>query len=195
MKAHGGIEEVMKVIDLSRAPGEGAAWGKPKIVVYLWAAVELLFVSNPWQISSRLRVAALRMFGAKVGKGVIFRPRTRVKLPWNLEVGDRSWIGEGVWIHNQALVAVGSDAVISQDTFITTGSHAIRTDMGLITRPVVICDGAWVTARCIVLGGSTVGTSAVVGPGSVVSGSIEANTVVRQKPEYFVSPRFRSDSD
>lgn len=195
VKVMGGIEEVMKVIDLSLAPGEGAAWGKPKVVVYLWAAVELLVVSNPWQISSRLRVAALRMFGAKIGQGVIFRPRTRVKLPWNLKVGDRSWIGEGVWIHNQALVTVGSDAVISQETFITTGSHAIRKDMGLITRPVVIGDGAWVTARCVVLGGSSVGTSAVVGPGSVVSGSIEANTVVRQRPEYFVSPRFLPDDD
>lgn len=189
------MKKSVKVIDLSLAPGEGTAWGKPRGVVYLWAAAELLFVSNPWQISSKLRVAVLRMFGAKIGDGVIFRPRTRVKLPWNLSVGDRSWIGEGVWIHNQALVHIGSDAVVSQDTFITTGSHAVRKDMGLITRPVVISDGAWVTARCIVLGGATVGTSAVVGPGSVVSGSIEANTVIRQRSGYDVTRRFISDDE
>lgn len=159
--------EEIPVIDLSLAPGEGEAWGKPRVVVYLWAAAEIIFVSNPWQVSSRLRVAVLRLFGADIGQGVIFRPRTRVKFPWKLRVGDRSWIGEGVWFHNQDHVTVGSDVVLSQEAFVTTGSHAIRRDMALITKPVVIEDGAWVTTRCIVLGGTRIGRSAVLTPNSV----------------------------
>lgn len=165
------------VINLANAPGERAAWDRPKYVIYLWAITELLFVTNAWQISSGLRVRILRLFGAEIGAGVIFRPRTRVKFPWKLHIGARSWIGEGVWFHNQDHIFVGSDAVISQESFLTTGSHAHRRDMGLLTRPIHIADGAWITARCVVLGGSNVGTSAVVGPNSVISGVIPANTV------------------
>lgn len=166
-----------RVIDLSQAPGERAMWGRPKLVVYIWGLFEIMFVSNALQISSRLRVAVLRLFGAKIGRDVIFRPRTRVKFPWKLEIGDRSWIGEGVWIHNHAKVQIGSDVVISQETMITTGSHDHRNDMALTASSIHISDGVWVTSRCLVLGGSRIGTSAVVRPMTVVQGTIAAGTV------------------
>lgn len=166
------------VIDLSQAPGERAAWDRPAWVVYLWGACELLFVTNPWQISSGLRVRVLRAFGAEIGERVIFRPRTRVKFPWKLHIGARSWIGEGVWFHNQDHIYIGHDVVISQETMLTTGSHAHRRDMALITRPIHIDEGVWITSRCIVLGGARVGRSALVRPLSLVDGEVPANTVV-----------------
>lgn len=166
------------VIDLSKAPGERAAWDRPVWQVLLWSVVELLLVTNPWQISSSLRVGTLRLFGAEIGHGVIFRPRTRVKFPWKLHIGDRTWIGEGVWFHNQNHIHVGSDVVISQDTFLTTGSHAHRRDMALITRPITIERGAWITSRCVVLGGATVSVSALVRPLTVVTGMVPANSIV-----------------
>lgn len=178
------------VLDLSRAPGEHASWDRPKAVIYLWAIFELLFVTNPWQVSSGLRTATLRLFGAKIGNGVIFRPRTRVKFPWKLTVGDNTWIGEGVWIHNQDNVVIGSNCVVSQDTFITTGSHAHRRDMALLTRETIIEDGAWVTARCIILGGVTVGTSALVTPGSVVSVNVPINKIVGNAEMRVIGDRF-----
>ena len=166
------------VIDLSKAPGERAAWDRPAWVVYLWAVCELLFVTNPWQVSSGLRVRVLRAFGASIGAGVIFRPRTRVKFPWKLHVGDRSWIGEGVWFHNQDNIYVGHDVVISQESFLTTGSHAHRRDMALLTRPIYIDEGAWITSRCLVLGGSKVGRSAIARPLTVIAGAVPPNAVV-----------------
>ncbi|MFD6029751.1 putative colanic acid biosynthesis acetyltransferase WcaF [Cellulosimicrobium aquatile] len=162
----------IRVVPLSEAPGEKTSWGRPGALVYLWGAAELLFVSNPWQISSRLRVAVLRAFGAHIGEGVVFRPRTRVRFPWKIHVGANCWIGEGVWIHNQDDVWIGHDAVLSQDTLVTTGSHRHRTDMGLVTAPVHVGPGAWVTARCVVLGGTRIGRSALVTPGSVVRGEV-----------------------
>ena len=157
--------------------------------MYLWGIAELLFVTNPLQISSRLRVAVLRRFGADIGDGVIFRPRTRVRFPWKLRIGNDSWIGEGVWIHNQDLVTIGHDVVVSQDTFVTTGSHAHRRDMGLITRPVVIEDGAWVTARCVVLGGAHIIRSKLVQPLSVVRGAIPDNSIAVGNPAVVTGAR------
>ncbi|RAX17030.1 acetyltransferase [Pseudarthrobacter sp. AG30] len=158
----------VRVVDLSLAPGERQAWDRPRPIVYLWALVEILVVTNPLQISSGLRVKALRAFGAEIGDNVIFRPRTRVKFPWKLHIGDRCWIGEGVWFHNQDDIYVDNDVVISQESFLTTGSHAVRRDMALITKPIHIRSGAWLTTRCIVLGGSNIGVSAVVSPGTIV---------------------------
>lgn len=170
--------EEKQLIDLSLAPSERVKWGRPIVIVLLWHICELLLVTNPLQLSSQVRVWALRIFGAKIGHGVIFRHRTRVKFPWKLVIGDRCWIGEGVWIHNQDFVRIGNDVVISQEAFLTTGSHAVRRDMALITKPIIISNGAWVTARCVVLGGANVGVNAVISPMQVVSGNIPANVIV-----------------
>jgi putative colanic acid biosynthesis acetyltransferase WcaF len=186
------MSKEQRVIDLSRAPGEGTLWGKPKIYVYMWAVAELIFITNAWQISSSLRVALLRMFGANIGKNVIIRPRTRVKYPWKLSVGDRAWIGEGVWIHNQDEVRLGHDSVVSQESFITTGSHAHRHDMALITRPVVVGAGAWLTARSVVLGGTTIGPSAILSPSSVAgpNQTLEAGAIYVGNPARKSGDRF-----
>ncbi|MGY1631557.1 hypothetical protein ACI784_07610 [Geodermatophilus sp. SYSU D01186] len=179
-----------QVIDLSRAPGARESWDAPVWKVLLWSVAELLLVTNPWQVSSWLRRRVLVAFGARIGTGVLLRPRLRVRFPWKLTVGDRSWIGEDVWLHNQDQLIIGSDVVVSQGTFITTGSHAHRRDMALITSPIVIEDGAWITARCVVLGGSRIGVSALVTPNTVVSGEVPGGMVFGTRGGTVLGPRF-----
>lgn len=168
------------IIRLEDAPGAGLSWGKPTYFVFLWNIVERLFVTNSWQISSVIRKKALTLFGAKIGKNVILRPKMRVLFPWKLTIGDSSWIGDGVWIHNQNQVFIGHDVVISQECLITTGSHAHRKDMGLITKPITIEAGTWITSRCMVLGGSHIGQSSLIQPMAVISGKIPKNSVVNR---------------
>lgn len=180
------------IINLALAPGERLAWGRPRLFVYLWAICEILFVTNPWQPSSSLRVRVLRLFGAKIGTGVTFRPRTRVKFPWKLTVGSRCWIGEGVWIHNQDSVTIENDVVLSQESFLTTGSHAHRKDMALITSPTTVAAGAWISTRAIVLGGVHIGRSCIVAPGSVVGPmlTLPPNLILQGNPALIVGKRF-----
>jgi putative colanic acid biosynthesis acetyltransferase WcaF len=170
----------IRVIPLAEAPGERSAWTKPKFVIALWYLVEYFLVTNPLQVSSKIRVLALKAFGAKIGQGVIFRPRTRVKFPWNLTIGNDCWIGEGVWFHNQDHITIGDDVCISQETFLTTGSHRYKTDMGLITKPIVIEDGVWIASRCTVLGGSVVRKSSLVPTNCVVGNHIEAGKIANR---------------
>jgi putative colanic acid biosynthesis acetyltransferase WcaF len=181
------------VINLAEAPGEGKAWDRPKAVVFLWAAVELLVIHNPWQPSSTLRTKALRLFGAKVGQQVLIRPRVRIKFPWKLTIGDRCWLGEGVWIHNQDIVTIGNDVVVSQEAFVTTGSHALATDMALITKPVILEDGCWLSTRSMVLGGAVIGRSAVIAPNVVVPPNmkVEPNDVLGLQQPIPTRKRFR----
>ena len=177
-------EREPKVIPLAKAPGSKDAWGKPPIVIILWILVEWLFVTNSLQLSSRVRAAALRIFGAKIGKGVILRPRLRVKFPWNLEIGDDCWIGEGVWIHNQDKVFIGHDVCVSQETFITTGSHDFRKDMALVTKPIIIEPGVWLCSRTIVTMGAHLRKSSLIPAGTVVHGQIAAGTILNSKNRF-----------
>jgi putative colanic acid biosynthesis acetyltransferase WcaF len=164
-----GEDSKIPVVSLKNAPGARELWSKPALVLCLWVIVEYFFVTNPLQPSSRLRATALRMFGARIGRGVILRPRLRVKFPWNLEIGDDCWIGEGVWMHNQDKITIGHDVCISQETFITTGSHVFKKNMALTTKPVTVEAGVWVCSRAIITMGSTIPTSSIVPAGKVVT--------------------------
>jgi putative colanic acid biosynthesis acetyltransferase WcaF len=113
-----------------------------------------------------------------------------VRFPWKLRIGNNSWIGEGVWFHNQNHIHLGRDVVVSQETFLTTGSHAHKRDMALITRPIVINDGTWITSRCMVLGGTHMGTSSLARPMTLISGYVPANTVIEGSPARTVGRRF-----
>ncbi|WP_211214398.1 acetyltransferase [Actinomycetospora chiangmaiensis] len=178
------------VVDLGEVPPLDDPRARPSWQVFLWWVVQRLVVTNSLQPSSRLRARALRAFGAEIGRDVIIRPRVRVRFPWNLHVGDRCWIGEGVWISNRDLVTLGHDAVLSQETFVTTGSHD-RHHMGVVTAPVVIEDGAWVTTRCIVLRGVRVGRSCIVTPNTVVDRDVPAGAVYGTPRPSVIGERFR----
>ena len=161
---------------------------KPKWFEGLWMVAEALFVSNPLQISSRLRVIVLTLFGAKIGHGTIIRD-IHVKWPWNLSIGDRCWIGERVWFHNQNIITVLSDTVISQETFLTTGSHNIRGCMELITKPITIGSGVWITTRCVVQMGVTIGDNTVITPNSVIHKSMPADAIYGGNPATYIRDR------
>lgn len=179
-----------KPIDLAQAGPGTFERTRSKFLEALWILVEFLLVSNPLQVSSRVRISALRLFGAQIGAKVIMRPRLRVKFPWNLKVGDNCWIGEGVWIHNQGLVTIEENVVVSQEAFITTGSHDMYESMDLVVKPVVIRQGAWITTRCLVLQGVEIGQNVVVTPGSVVNRSLPPEGLYGGNPARFIRERW-----
>ena len=125
----------------------------------------------------------LRLFGARIGTGVVIKPGVRVKFPWRLEIGEHSWIGEGVWIDNLAEVKIGAHCCLSQEAYLCTGSHDwSRTTFDLVTAPILIEEGAWIAARAVVAPGVVVGEGAVLGLASLASKSLEARGIYRGVP-------------
>ncbi len=53
-------------------------------------------------------------------------------------------------------------------------------------KPVIIEDGAWIGARCIILKGVRIGARAVVGAGSVVTRDVAADCIYAGNPAKFV---------
>lgn len=180
------------VIDLSQA-GKGNYVAKRGLPVQvLWFLIEACVINNKLNPSSALRVAALRLFGAKIGKGCRFPHPLRVKAPWNLDVGDHCWFGVDLWLYNQAPIRIGSHVCLSQGTFLTTGSHDASTTMDLRVEPIIIEDGVWITSKCVVQMGVRIGRSALVTPLSVVHRSLAPGGVYGGNPCRFIRPRFPS---
>jgi len=178
------------VIDLSRAGKGNFVKMRSPLVEALWFIVEASIINNKLVPFSGMRVALLRLFGARIGVGCRFLHPVRVKAPWNLVVGDHCWFGFDTWIYNQAPIRIGSHVCISQSTFLTTGSHAMGTTMNLRVAQIVIEDGVWITANCVVQMGVTIGRSAVVTPMSVVHRSLAPEGVYGGNPCRFIRKRF-----
>ncbi|MDE1183027.1 DapH/DapD/GlmU-related protein [Paraburkholderia sp.] len=179
-----------RVIDLSRAGKGNYVSTRGVAIRALWFVVETCVMNNSLMPVSAIRVGLLRLFGAKIGVGCRFVHPVRVKYPWHLEVGDHCWFGVDAWIYNQAPVRIGSHVCISQGTFISAGSHDMATNMDLRVAPVVIEDGVWISSKCVVQMGVTIGRSAVVTPLSVVHRSLDAEGVYGGNPCRFIRKRF-----
>ncbi|WP_254366871.1 putative colanic acid biosynthesis acetyltransferase [Paraburkholderia sp. NMBU_R16] len=188
--APGGSAAAGRVIDLSRAGKGNYVARRSRLIEAIWFLIEACVINNKLLPISAVRVALLRLFGAKIGTGCRFVHPLRVKAPWNLEVGDHCWFGVDVWIYNQAPIRIGSHVCISQGTFLSAGSHDMSTTMDLHVAPIVIEDGVWITSKCVVQMGVTIGRSAVVTPLSVVHRSLDAEGVFGGNPCRLLRKRF-----
>jgi putative colanic acid biosynthesis acetyltransferase WcaF len=130
------------------------------------------------------------LFGARVGKHVNISPSVVVSMPWNLEIGAWSAVGEHALIYNLGTVTVGSRVTISQRAHLCAGTHDYtRPEMPLLKLPIRIGDDAWVCADAFVGPGVTVGDGAVVAARAVALTNVPSWTVVVGNPATFLKAR------
>jgi putative colanic acid biosynthesis acetyltransferase WcaF len=163
--------------------------GRPIWIEALWQGAQLLLVTSPLSCS-RLRIAILRLFGAKIGSGVRIKPGVRVKFPWRLQIGDHCWIGEQSWFDNLAEIRVGNHCCVSQAVYLCTGSHDWRkSGFDLMARPIRLEDEVWLAARSVVGPGVTAGRGAVLGLGSVATRNLMPGCIHHGVPATPIKPR------
>ncbi|HEY0978728.1 MAG TPA: WcaF family extracellular polysaccharide biosynthesis acetyltransferase [Flavobacteriales bacterium] len=156
----------------------------------LWYFTNALFFLNPCFPFRSPKPFLLRLFGARVGRGVVIHPGVNIKFPWKLSIGDHSWIGQRVWLDNLDTLTIGNNVVISQGALIIQGSHDYKkVDYPTYSRPVVLEDGSWVGAGAIVTLGVTLKSHAVLAVGSVATKDLEAYTVYQGNPAVPVRER------
>ena len=140
--------------------------------------------------SSALRVALLRLFGARIGQRVVIRHGVNVKYPWHLQVGNDTWIGERVWIDCLTTVRIGSDVCLSQGAYLCTGNHNWSDPaFGLMIAPIQLNDGSWAGAMSILTPGAVLGNGAVAAAGSVISGTVPDFEIYAGNPAVFLKQR------
>ena len=132
----------------------------------------------------------LRAMGAKIGRGVRVRPTVRIEIPWNLEIGDESVVGDYAILYSLGKIRIGRKVTVSQYAHLCAGTHD-HTDPAfpLLTPPVTIEDGAWVATDAFVAPGVTIGAWAVVGARATVTKDVPPDQIWAGNPARFVKPR------
>ncbi|MAY44114.1 MAG: colanic acid biosynthesis acetyltransferase WcaF [Rhodobacteraceae bacterium] len=154
-----------------------------------WLVQACLFATSP-QFMYGWRRFLLRAFGAKIGQGVIIRPSVRVTYPWKLSVGDHAWIGDHVELYTLGEITVGAHAVVSQRSYLCTGSHdSASLTFRIYAEPIVIEEGAWVATDVFIGPGVTVGRGALIGARSSLFSNADPAFVYVGSPARKIKPR------
>jgi putative colanic acid biosynthesis acetyltransferase WcaF len=149
----------------------------------VWYLVKCAVFLSPLPFPSRLKCSLLRAFGARIGEGVVIKPRVNIHLPWKLVIGDFTWIGEEVFILNLEPVTVGAHCCISQRAFLCTGNHDYtEPDMPYRNQPILIEDGTWVGAQVFVAPGVIIRSEAVITAGSIVTKDLPSGMICSGNP-------------
>lgn len=163
--------------------------GEPLWFQTIWFFVHNLFFST-WIPGSWWRCILLRIFGAKIGNGIVIKPRVKIKFPWRLMIGDYSWIGEDVWIDNLDKVEIGANCCISQSVYLCTGSHDWSEEsFNLLTKPILIRDSAWIGAQSVIAPGVIVNEGAVLCLGSIATEDLQPWSIYKGNPAILTSKR------
>lgn len=161
-----------------------------KLKIFIWYFINVLFFVNPLNPISSLKVFLLRLFGAKIGKGVVIKPGVNIKYPWLLEIGNHVWIGEKVWIDNLAKVTIQDHVCISQGGLLLCGNHNYKkTTFDLIIGEIILETGTWVGAKSIVCPGVTLHSHSILAVGSTATKNMDAFWIYQGNPAVKIRER------
>ena len=143
--------------------------GRSKWTVQLWWIVQsTLFAWSP-QVLYSWRRFLLRSFGAKIGKGVLVRSTAKITYPWNIEIGDHSWVGDDNVLYSLGKITIGKNVALAHKVYLNTGGHDYKkSTFDIFSKPVVIEDECWLTNDVYIAPGVTIGRGTIVAARSSV---------------------------
>jgi putative colanic acid biosynthesis acetyltransferase WcaF len=161
-----------------------------KIKIILWTLTSGVVFRTSLPTPSSIKIAILKMFGAKIGKGVVIKPNVNIKYPWNLSVGKYSWIGESVWIDNLDKVYIGDNCCLSQGCYLLTGNHDFTSPtFDLIISEINIENESWVGAKAVVCPGVTLKHASILTVGSIATKNMDEFGIYQGNPAIKIKQR------
>lgn len=166
--------------------------GRNAFIVQLWWIVQGVFFRNSPQFLYGFRRFLLRLFGAKIGKKVIIRPTVKTTYPWKVSIGDYSWVGDNVTLYSLGEIEIGENVVISQKSYLCTGSHDfLMPDFPIFAKKIFIDDQCWLATDVFIAPGVSIGRGTVIGSRSSVYKNIPSNKVCFGNPAKILRERIR----
>ncbi len=164
--------------------------GRSAWIVQLWWLVQSTLFSLSPQFMYAWRRWLLRLFGARVGRGVLVRASARVTYPWKVSIGDRAWIGDNAVLYSLGEIEIGDNAVISQRSYLCAATHDYTSpSFDIVSAKITIGPEVWVAADVFVAPGVVIGQGAVVGARSSVFSPLPPMMLCYGNPAKPVRPR------
>ena len=140
--------------------------------------------------SHHVRLNALRLWGARIGRGCSILRGTTVLAIENLVIGDECSIGFRCVLDARGGLTFGSRVVVASDTHFIAGYHDIhRAGFLPVVVPTVVEDYVWLAARATVECGVTLGRGSVVGTCALVRHDVPPMKVVAGVPAREIGER------
>jgi putative colanic acid biosynthesis acetyltransferase WcaF len=191
------MSEQLPYQDLSRFQLPPNFRGRSSGFVQLWWLVQwFLFRPSP-QALYGFRHFLLRSFGAKIGYKVLIRPTAWFTYPWKIKIGDYTWIGDEVVLYSLGEIEIGSHSVVSQRSYLCTGSHDYtKSTFDIYAQPIHVGNQVWIASDVFIAPGIRIGDATVVGARSSVYEDLPAGMICYGNPARPIRPRPRnSDSE
>ena len=139
-----------------------------KLKFYFWYLINISLINNKLPLS-KIKIFFLKLFGAKIGYGVIINSNVNIKFPWNLVIGNNCWLGSDVWIDNTEDVVIENDCCISQGVYIVTGNHDFKKEtFDYYGKKIKIESHSWIGAKSIICPGANIKKDSFIKIGSIV---------------------------
>ena len=157
--------------------------GKSKLYVQLWWLVQAILISCSPQVFYGWRRFWLRSFGATIGKKVLIRPSVKITYPWKVSIGDYTWIGDDVVLYSLGEIEIGSNTVISQKSYLCTGSHDYTKEtFDIFAKKITVGNSCWLATDVFVAPGITIEDGAVIGARSSVFKDVLSRGIYKGSP-------------
>ena len=137
----------------------------------------------------------------KTGKNFKFGSNSEFVDHRLIEIGDNVFFGQHTLINTTVPVMIGNNVMFGPRVTIMGGDHNIN-EIGIAMRfvktggkniPIIIEEDAWIGSNVTILKGVTIGESAVVGAGSVVTRSLPPYSVCVGNPCYPIKLRIKEN--
>jgi putative colanic acid biosynthesis acetyltransferase WcaF len=156
----------------------------------LWYYTNQLIFNHGLFPFSSIKILILRIFGAKIGRGVTIKPSVNIKYPWLLKIGNYVWVGEDVWIDDLTTVEIGNNVCLSQGAMLLTGNHNYKAStFDLIVQEIILEDGVWIGARSVVCPGITCFDHSVLAVNSVATKNLNSYGIYQGNPAIKIKDR------
>jgi putative colanic acid biosynthesis acetyltransferase WcaF len=159
-----------------------------------WIVGATLFRLSPHN-AYEWRSMLLRLFGAKVGPQVKIRRTVRIEIPWHLEIGEHTRVGDFAILYSLGPITIGRYVTVSQYAHLCAGTHETATRaMRLVTPPIRLGDDVWVAADAFVGPGVTIGDRTILGARASAFSDLPGDVIAVGNPAKPMKSReFRAD--
>jgi acetyltransferase-like isoleucine patch superfamily enzyme len=154
-------------------------------------AAEFSRIAPDVKIGKDVRIFAfVNLYGCTIGDnskiGTFVEIQKNAEIGKNVKVSSHTFICEGVQIEDDVFIGHNVSFINDKHPRSTTAGGGLQTEADWKVVPTVVKRGASIGTSCTILCGVTIGESAIVGAGSVVTRDVPPNTVVAGNPARFL---------